>query len=318
MNVLLIGFGYWGRNIARVINANTSVKLYGIADLNSEYESYIKDIYPNTILSTSYKDFITDPKVEAVIIATPAYSHLKLVYEFVDVGKHVLCEKPLGFCRNEFQQLRQKAEQERVILMVGYTFLYNSIVKFIKKRIEGKSCGKFLYATFKRTGLGPIRTDTNVIADLAVHDFSMCIYWFGIPIWVKNSSDKKNPEVAFIQLGYPNDFIINIHVSWLSPMKQRVVEIVTDKEMIVFDDVSTSEKLKIISTGTSYLDKGGDYARFQRSVKDGDILIPNIDCPEPLSEEFSSFIKMIEVLGGNEENLAISEEVSSVLEALDL
>jgi predicted dehydrogenase len=321
MNVILIGIGYWGKNIARVLKAEKDINLYAIIDSNDEMEQYAKNLYPETVFTNSYQSFLMDPNVDAAIVATPANTHKKIVIDLINAGKHVLCEKPLGGSIAEFNSIAKMAKDKNVALMVGYTFLYNNIVKYTKQLLENKERGKLLYATFKRTGLGPVRTDTDVISDLAVHDFSICLFWFGTPEWVqKVPSGETNlsslgSEVAFIQLGYSNGFIVNIHVSWASPIKQRVVEIVTDKEMIIFDDVSTSEKLRIIKREKKTFDAGGDFGRFQLSVKDGDINIPNISYPEPLAEEIKAFIRYTKE-PDNDENIRIAEGVSQILESL--
>jgi predicted dehydrogenase len=321
MNIVLIGFGYWGKNMARAIKKNISCKLFGIVDNNQKQLDDASKIYFGIKFFNSYLDILSEKEVDAVVIATPVYTHAQLAFTFLNAKKHVLCEKALSTNSEEVENLIKIAIDNNRILMVGYTFLYNSIVIDIKKRIESKQLGKLYYATFKRTGLGPIRNDVDVITDLAVHDISIAIFWFGMPCWAKcikqDVFKNGNADIAFIQLGYSTGFIVNIHVSWINPMKQREVEVIGERQMLVFDDVSTTEKLKVINKGNDYFSKLDDFGSFQLSIKDGDILIPNIYYPEPLTEEINSFLEQIQTQKINHEKLNIAKKVAKILEMLN-
>jgi predicted dehydrogenase len=317
MNIFLIGFGYWGKNLARVINQNKNCRLYGIAETDPEKLKAALEVYPGILSCASYKDVLQLKNIDAVVIATPVKTQLQLVKTFLSAGKHVLCEKVLSTNPESIKKVIQLANENKVMLMVGYTFLFNSVVRDIKKRIESGDLGAIYYSTFKRTGLGPIRDDVDVIEDLAVHDISIALFWFGMPDWVKcvkrDVLKKGKADVAFLQLGYENGLIINIQVSWINPMKQRLVEVVGEKKMVVFDDVSTSEKLKIINAGKDYYSVAGDFGSFQFSLKDGDIIIPNLNYKEPLSEELAYFVNKIRKADFTDDYRHITLQVAEIL-----
>jgi predicted dehydrogenase len=320
MKLALIGMGYWGKNLARVIQKNSACELYAIADISQDAIHNARIKYPAALVFNSYHDLLAMDEIDAVVISTPVSTHFDIVKDCLNAGKHVLCEKPLSTSQVEFQTLKQISNEKNVIMMAGYTFLYNSVVNNIKIRLNSGKSGKPYYATFKRTGLGPVRNDTDVINDLAVHDISIAIHWFGMPVWAKCDLGillkNKFADIGFIQLGYPDGFIVNIHVSWLSPMKQRVIEVVCENEMLVFDDLSPTEKLKIIERGTNYFSNQDDFGSFQLSIKDGDVTIPNIDYPEPLMEELSAFILQIRNNKIDNYKYNIAEKVSIVIEMI--
>lgn len=237
---------------------------------------------------------------------------------------HILCEKVL--CSN-FEQIKLLlliSQKNKLFLDVDYTFLNNNIVNYIRQLIENQQIGKINYLTFKRTGLGPIRKDVSVIFDLLAHDISIIIYWLGIPQWVMTTEryilGNEKSDVAFVQMGYSDGTIADFQVSWLNPMKQRVIEVIGEKSMLIFDDTNPLEKLKIIHTNSDYQSMTSDFGTFQLSLKSGDILIPNISYPEPLKNKIDSFASMI-INNDSSQNQKMKETIlsnSKVLEAIRL
>lgn len=294
LNVALIGCGYWGKNLARIISEHQYAKLYLLCDTNIEQARALQTIYFDSKVETDYETVLLDSNIDAVIVSTPVSTHYQIVKDALKNGKHVLCEKVLSTSVDEVRALINEAQTNGLALVVGHTFLYNTIVKHIKTAIERGDLGELLYLTFKRTGLGPIRSDVDVISDLAAHDLSILYYWLGKPnsclATSRNFLTSQKADIAFIHCEYTDGPIVDLQLSWLSPMKQRIIEVVGTKQMMVFDDVSTTEKLKIIKTGRDYQSQVRDFGSFQLSVKDGDIIIPSIPYPEPLREEFDDFI----------------------------
>ena len=97
----------------------------------------------------------------------------------------------------------------------------------------------------------------------------------------------------FLGLQFSDGKMANIHLSWLDPHKLRKITIVGSKKMVVFDDMETSEKLKIYDKGVKNLsyDTYGEYL----SLRFGDITIPGIKMIEPLRAEAEHFIQSIDL-----------------------
>jgi predicted dehydrogenase len=267
---------------------------------------------------------VDDVFVDAVIIATPVSSHYLIARKCLLKGKHVLCEKVLSTNLQEIKELKSISETNKIVLEIGFTFLYNSIVERIKKEISKNKLGNIIYLTFKRTGFGPIREDVNAYTDLMSHDLSMCLYWIGIPDWVQavgiNVIQNSVSDVSFVQLGYKNGVIVQMFCSWITPLKQRIVEIVGSNGMIIFDDVNNSEKLKMITPSSSYYKQAMDFGSFQLSLKSGDIVVPNIEYPEPLMTEVQGFINKVKSLRKQKEEfdtVEISENVAHILNMIE-
>jgi len=318
--VALIGYGYWGKNLSRVISSTPNCRLQAIIDLNKNSLTYAQDAFPEVLCSADISSILYSSQVNVVVVSTPVSTHYEIVKQCLLNGKHVLCEKVLSTDVEQIKELFELAKSQDLLLEVGFTFLHNAIIDYINKAINDNTLGALSYLTFKRTGLGPVRDDVDAINDLAAHDVSILISWFGRPDWVMaNAVDlMKNAkaDIAFIQVGYLNGLIAHIQVSWATPLKQRVIEIVGSNGMMIFDDVTASDKLKHIKTGMDYQANVKDFASFQLSVKSGDVVIPHINYPEPLRVEFDSFIDKIDKNTNSDDLLYISTATAEVLQAI--
>lgn len=319
-NIALIGCGYWGSNFLRIMLNSPLVNLKTVCDADNERIGNIQNLYPAIKCTGNYYDIVNDPTIDAAVVCTPVNTHFDISLALLQNGKHVLCEKPLTPSAALCESLKQEADTQKRILLTGHVFEYHHAVKHMKNLIAGQAIGKVQYLQFTRMGLGPTRSDVNVIFDLAAHDVGMAQTLVGqmpLAVTANGSGINRNglEEVAFIQLEFPDKVFAVINVSWIDPIKQRLVKVVGTKKMMVFDDVSATEKLKIIDTGTGYQLPGGDYGSFQMAVKDGDIVIPNLPVSEPLADEFNHFLNCIKGEAAPLTNATYAANVVRVMEA---
>jgi len=127
-NIAVIGCGYWGKNLVR--NFYELGTLYAICDLDKKILEENKKRYPEINLITSFEDVLDNPKIKAVVIATPAFSHFSLAKEALLHGKDVLVEKPLALRLEEGEELVAIARTEQRILMVDHILQYHRGRKF--------------------------------------------------------------------------------------------------------------------------------------------------------------------------------------------
>lgn len=315
-NIALIGFGYWGVNIARTVHNMHNCHLVSIFDIAPDKQEHARSEYNYIKIFHDLDSLILSNTFEIAIIATPVNTHAPIVQKCLENGIHVLCEKVLSEELSDIEELFQIAREKKLLLEIGFTFLYNNIVNRIKYEIHKNFIGNTIYATFKRTGLGPIRNDVDVISDLASHDLSMMLYWFGKPEWVLASgvSMRSNQfyDVAFLQIGFKDKKIISIHSSWITPIKQRMVEIVGEKGYIKFDDLSI-DKLELLQFKEDYIEKNQQYSNFQHTQKSGDTVIPNIDFVPPLSNEIQRFIEKIKANDCSLWTYSFSKSISLII-----
>ncbi|MFW6134255.1 MAG: Gfo/Idh/MocA family protein [Elusimicrobiota bacterium] len=296
--IAVIGAGNWGKNHVR--NYYEMGCLYGVCDKSKENLKKIQAKYPVKIFTTDYKEILSDKNVDGIVVATPAQEHFNIAKDAISAGKHVLTEKPMTTTVGHAQELTKLSDKNPgIIVMVGHLLLYHPVIRKIKEMITGKVLGNIDYLYSTRVNLGRVRMVENVIWSLGVHDISVFVDLIKSPVEYVDAQggkfvQKGIEDVAFINLYFKNGIMGHIHTSWLDPLKIRMMTFVGDKKMVVFDDLATTESLKIYNKSverpsvkkTSNLENIG--------VRDGDISIPYIEMSEPLKNECNHFIKCIE------------------------
>lgn len=300
INVGIIGCGHWGPNHIRVFSQIANSKALICSDLSPERLLLIKKINPDIFTTPNYKDILTHNDIHAVCIATPTNTHFALAQEALEHDKHVLCEKPLALSSDECLKLNQLAQAKNKILMTGHVFVFNPGIVWLKEYIQSGELGKIFYAYSTRTNLGPFRYDVNALWDLAPHDISIFNYLLeNSAVNVSARGHKclgsQLEDLAFATLEYPNNVMVNLHVSWLDPKKVRQITIVGEKKMVVWDDLENLGPIKLYDkhvekTSTFY----ETYGEFQLLSKEGSITIPKIGLVEPLKAQAQYFINCIE------------------------
>ena len=96
VGVAVVGLGYWGPNLLRVLGDNLDASVRWICDLDSERLVKYRRRHPDARMTTKIERVLADPAVDAVIIATPVHTHYNLAARVLEAGKHVFVEKPLA------------------------------------------------------------------------------------------------------------------------------------------------------------------------------------------------------------------------------
>ena len=297
IGVALLGYGYWGANLARNIRAASTLRLVGVVDPSEAQRHAASSAHGDIATWSSLAEALTDPDVEAVVIAAPAALHAALATEALEQGRHVMVEKPLATEPADAERLVVLAGAAGLIAMVGHTFLYSSPVTRLKDYVDSGDLGAVQYLYSQRLSLGRIRRDCNALWNFAPHDLSIMLHLLGErPVEVSATSlTLIGPEMAdvfFAHLVFPSGVGAHLHVSWIDPRKQRLVTVVGDRKMAVYDDVSVDQKLLIVDAGVA---RGGDFGEyqslgdFQWRTRAGDILIPKVEMTEPLRNEMEAF-----------------------------
>lgn len=269
------------------------------ADLSSDRLNSIKTLFPPIEITTNYKDILHNKEIMAVCISSPTNTHFSITQEALLNDKHVLCEKPLALSSDECLKLKKLASEKKKVLMVGHVFLFNPGIVKLKEYIQSGELGQIHYAHSERTNLGPFRYDVNALWDLAPHDISIFNYLFDrAPMSVSARGQRclgtSLEDLAFATLEYPDNILVNVHVSWLDPKKVRQITIVGNKKMAVWDDLDHVGPVKLYDkhverTSVFY----ETYGEFQLLSKEGSITIPNIGFSEPLKIQNQFFVNCV-------------------------
>ena len=298
VNVALIGYGYWGPNLARNLHQLPGCRLATCCDLDETRLEKVRALYPGLHTTTDLDAVLGDAEIDGVVIATPARSHYALVGKALASGKHVLVEKPIAMSSVETEELIELAERHGRVLMVGHTFEYNPAVLKIKSVVDSGAIGEVYYMYSTRVNLGRVQQDLNALWSIAPHDISIMNFLLdSMPVEVSARGAKylsgKVEDVVFANLQYPNGVIAHIHASWLDPSKVRKMTIVGSRQMIVYDDIDPEGKVRLYDKGATLVNGTHVYGEFQYKLRSGDIYIPRIEMSEPLQNEVSHFVECI-------------------------
>jgi predicted dehydrogenase len=316
----LVGLGYWGPNLLRVLADMPDVEVKWICDLDSTRLDRFTRRYPSVSATHKFDDVLADPDLDAVVIATPVFTHHYLASHALEAGKHTFVEKPLAPSGDEAVQLCGLAEENGLVLMCGQTFVYSPAVRAVKGLLERGELGELYFISSSRVNLGLHQRDVSVIWDLAPHDFSILLYWLGeVPKSVRavgrDSIVKGIPDVAFITLTLPSGVLANIELSWLAPSKLRRTVLVGSEKMVVYDDGSP-EPIRVFDHGVVYQDPE-TFGEYQLSYRTGDIVSPKLDTVEPISVELGDFAAAVRGDQPARENMELAVNVVRLVEAAE-
>ncbi|MFN7974958.1 MAG: Gfo/Idh/MocA family oxidoreductase [Acidobacteriota bacterium] len=322
----VLGAGRWGPNLIRNFHDHGKSEVVRVADPDAARRALLAPRYPDIPFSASPADVLADETIDAVVIATPTSTHHALAREALTRGKHVLVEKPIAASSRDAEDLCDLAARSQRILMVGHVFVYNNAIRWAKARIADGLLGRLHYIAAQRTNLGPIRTDVNAAWDLAAHDLSIVQYWLGREPLTASALGGAwlNPgieDAVFATLRYPDDVLVNLHVSWLNPRKVRHMTVVGEARMLTVDDMSVEEPVRVYDRGVAGAPVVADtFGSFRACVREGDITIPRVGTGEPLRAECEHFVGCIENGSapetGGREGLAVVRALDAIARSI--
>lgn len=208
----VIGVGYMGRLHTLKYAAHPMAELIGVFDTDQKQAEKVAN-------EAGVKAFAELDSLLALIdacsIATPTSSHFALASKCLQLGKHVLLEKPLAETVEEGEALLEMAQKQGVILAVGHLTRYHPAVV----RLLQYGWGPASYLEAERLGPFKLRSlDVDVIADLMVHDLDLALLFLqGEPV-----------DVRAIGVAVATDQI-DIARAWIEFAKERVANIASSR-----------------------------------------------------------------------------------------
>jgi predicted dehydrogenase len=295
ITIACIGAGHWGKNLIRIYSRFPGVRLKAICDLNQEVLSSLKKSYSHIYLTDNYNEIVEDPQIIALVIASPTETHYDIAKRALLANKHVFSEKPLCLEVEQGIELVDLAEKNNKILMIGHIMVYHPAFTHLKKAVDAYELGDLLYIHSQRTNLGVLRKKENALWSLAPHDICMIISLFKeTPHTVSAIGGAFiNPpveDVAFVNLSFSKGRAAHVWVGWLAPEKVRKLTVVGSKQMAVFNDAMSSEKLVFHHKGFIDIKNGLETESMQVSY--GTTVHP-LPPTEPLYLECLHFIECI-------------------------
>lgn len=320
INVGVIGYGYWGPNLVRNFSETRGARVAAVSDLDPAKLAAVQARYPTTRVTTDYRELLNDPSIDAIAVATPVNSHYRLGMEALAYGKHLWLEKPMTETSEQALRLSEEAERRSRVLIVDHTFIYTPAVRKMHELIHGGDLGRVFYYDSIRVNLGLFQRDVSVIADLAVHDFSILDYLLDEhPVAVTASGTNHFPgspeNLAYVTLYYDSGAIAHANVSWLAPIKVRQILVGGSAKMVRYDDLEPSEKIKVYDKGISFTDDPQQIHEMRVGYRTGDMWAPKLAVTEALRTECDHFVDCIVNGTRPQTGAALGQRVVSLIEA---
>ena len=254
IEVGVIGWGYWGPNLGRNVAASGAARLAGVADHSPVRRQQAALAHPGIELWSAGEALLADPRIDAVVLATPAHTHFALASAALAAGKHVLVEKPLTDSSETAEILVRESVRRGLVLMVDHTFVYSPAVRAIRDRLEGGNLGGPLYYDSARLNLGIERQDVNVLWDVASHDLAILDFlmpWSPVAVQAVGIAPAGGgmERQAWLTLTYPDGFLAHVNASWLSPTKIRRIAIGGTERTLVYDDMNRVSPVTVFEGG---------------------------------------------------------------------
>jgi predicted dehydrogenase len=271
-------------------------ELVVVAEKRKDRAEKVRRLYP-AIETVADHHALLRAEIDCVVVATPIHTHYEVARDALLAGKDVLVEKPLTGSVADAVDLMQLADERNRVLMTGHTFLYNPAVQALRELIENGDLGRIYYADAARLNLGQFQRYADVMWDLAPHDVSILLYVLQrkpVMVSARGSACVQAGihDVAYIELELEGEIRTQIHVSWLDPCKVRRLTIVGDRQMAVYNDVSTTEKIRIYDTGVEPA-IADNFGEFQHSYRRGQMVAPFIPWREPLRVQSEHFLQSV-------------------------
>jgi predicted dehydrogenase len=317
VRVGVVGLGYWGPNLARNLAAIPGCELDWLCDASEQALSEQSRAFPRARATGELEELLTDPSLDAVVLATPVPTHAELAVAVAAAGKHCFVEKPLATNVADAQRAIDAAAAAGRTLMVGHLLEYHPAVARLKSLIDGEELGSLFYVYGNRLNLGKLRADENALWSLGAHDVSVALHLIGEEpeeclahgaCYVR----EKVQDVVFCYLRFPSGVVAHLHLSWLDPHKERRLTVVGSRRMATLDDMLIEGKLTVYDKGFDEDTRSwGEYI-----ARSGDIFSPRIPNVEPLRLECEHFIECVRSGSAPRSDGASGLRVVRVLEAL--
>jgi predicted dehydrogenase len=292
-----IGVGRWGKNLLRNLANLPTCELAYVCDASPVQRALIQAQYPTLRCIDNPEVIFSDASVQAVVIASPAATHVDLAQKALSADQHVFVEKPMALQTSQLAALAKLAQSKKRVLMEGHLLLYHPAVIRLKQAIDDGVIGPLHHLYFRRTNLGAIRVEANVLWDVGPHDFSVLLYLLNGRMPARVSAEgvarfmEKNHETVFTSMAFSDGLLAHFHESWVDPFKDRKIIAVGMEGMLFLDEHATDGKVKLLKKRIHDTHADEDFNRFRYEDEGGELLA--IGDEEPLRAELEHFLECV-------------------------
>jgi UDP-N-acetylglucosamine 3-dehydrogenase len=292
--ILLLGLGRWGTNHVRVLKS-IAIELFVADTQPGRFEAARKVGVSDDHLSTDYKEFA--PRVDAIVLATPAQTHFPLSKEFLETGKDVFVEKPMTLLASEAKQLAELADRNGRILQVGHILRFDTASQWLRDAITTGKFGRLQILRSNFSGFKRPRNDSGILFADAVHFVDLFNYFLGCcpkritaitQDFMGRGAHMEDASMLSLEYETPAGTAWGVvETNYFLPGKYREL-VVTGNEMSALCDFNVSQ-YKIRTFANRHVKNGHDF-----QAEEG--VSHQIECApvEPLLAELQAFVNSVE------------------------
>ncbi len=188
LNIGIVGAGDFAHFAASAFKNIPGINIIAITDIKPvPGEQMARDLGATPY--TDYDQFLENPKIDLVYIATPPYLHYEQSKKALLAGKHVISEKPAALNGFEAEELADLANSLRLLYVVNLMQRYNPLFRMVKEIIENKIFGEFLHGFFENYAsdeklfaghwFWDQKKSGGIFIEHAVHFFDLFSGWLG-------------------------------------------------------------------------------------------------------------------------------------------
>ena len=296
LRVGVIGAGAWGKNHVRTFASMPEAELSAVCDLSPERRAQVQRSYPGVHVTADVEDLLG--RVEAVVVAAPARDHAPLGHRAVEAGVAALIEKPFALSVADAERLAEAGAKAGVPILAGHLLEYHPAVERLRRLIVEGNLGDIYYLSSARVNLGQVRPDENALWSFGPHDVSVALHLLdetpaSVTAQGRSYLQKGIEDIVFLHMTFASGIVAHAHMSWLDPRKERKLTVVGSRQMAVFDDMESREKLRVYDKG---VDRPPEYQSYGESlsIREGDIFIPRLPNTEPLAAQLRHFVGVVQ------------------------
>src|SRR5215471_11827330 len=226
INIGVLGYGYWGPNVVRNLHSLDGCHVAAVCDRSAAALKRVRHAYPDVAVTTEPLELLASPKIDAIAVVTPVWTHFELAKAALENGKHVFVEKPFTATTQQAEELIELGMRNNLRIMVDHTFLFSGAVRKIRQLVDEGILGRLYYYDSTRVNLGLFQHDVSVIWDLAPHDLSIMDFLIqekpeAVIATGESHVPRGSEDIAYLTLFFDGDLIAHVHVNWLAPVKLR-------------------------------------------------------------------------------------------------
>jgi predicted dehydrogenase len=293
IGAVLVGFGRWGENLARVLAGSSRFELAAIVDVDPGRRQVAAARHPGVMVLADIEEALDLSGVAAAALATPPLTLQRLAHISIAKHKHVFIEKPVARTPAEVLELAEKARRAGVMLLADVPAVWSPFQDVMRLVFSQNAIGTLISWRAERTNQCDGQSGIDVLRDLAIHDLAVIDGLLhpgptGImACGVKSASDGRLDTVR-INLFYADHRpVVEIVASWSGAQRRRLTQVIGSVATLVRDDETDGAGLRIIPALAGQQTEQGRHVLVEPAPRVG-------SCAEPLARSVNGFADQIE------------------------